>query len=112
MLTGTLNQVSNRAGFSLQIELLDDDTDEAVDLSGAMIVFDISDGESPVLSATTANSKISITDTGVFQVDFTADEMRALCAKTYMVGCTVSNADSEPQQLIIGTLPVLDGIVS
>lgn len=112
MLTGALPHVSNRSGFSMQIELLDDDTGEAVDLTGATIVFEISDDGSTALSATTANSKVNLADTGIFQVEFTAEEMRELCAKTYMVGCTVSNADSEPQQLIIGTLPVLDGIVS
>lgn len=96
----------------MQFELLDDDTDEAIDLTGATIVFEVADIGSVELSATTANTKVSIVDTGVFQVDFTATEMRALCAKTYQLGCIVSNGDSEPQQLIIGTLPILDGIVS
>lgn len=112
MLTGTLEPASNRAGFSLIVELLDDDTGDAVDLTGASIVFEVSDNSSSVLSATTSNAKVTIVDTGIFKVDFTATEMRALCAKTYTLGCTVSNADSEPQQLIIGFLPVLDGIVS
>lgn len=112
MLTGALPPVSNRAGFSMQFELLDDDTDEAVDLSDASIVFEVADNGSIELSATTENTKVSIVDTGVFQVDFTATEMRTLCAKTYQLGCTVTNDDSEPQQLIIGTLPVLDGIVA
>jgi len=94
------------------VELLDDETGDSVDLTGATIKFEVSDCGSPVLSATTDNAKVSIVDTGVFQVDFSASEMGALCAKTYKVGCTVSSDDSEPQQLLIGSLPVLDGIVS
>lgn len=112
MLTGALGPVSNRAGFSMFVELLDDDTGNAVDLTGASIVFEVSDEGSAVLSATTDNSKVTVVDTGIFKVEFTSDEMRALYAKTYLVGCTVSNPDSEPQQIIIGSLPVLDGIVS
>lgn len=114
MFIGTLPPVSNRAGFSHPIEVVDDDTDEKVDLTGCTIVYEIVDPSCnrTMLSATTANEKVSITATGVFQVDFTALEMRQLCAQTYQVGCTISNADSEPQQFIIGTLPVLSGVVA
>jgi hypothetical protein len=114
MFIGTLPPVSNRAGFSHPIEVVDDDTDELVDLTGCTIVYEILDPtcDRTMLSATTSNGKVSITGTGAFQVDFTATEMRTLCPQTYQVGCTISNNDSEAQQFIIGTLPVLFGVVA
>lgn len=112
MYQGTLPARSNRAGWSPIIEISDDDSGDAVDLADATIVFELRDPDdrTTMLSAT-SSSGISILDTGVFQVSFTAEQMRQLCAKTYEIGCTIGNADSEPQQLILGTVPILDGIV-
>lgn len=114
MYQGSFPPKSNRAGWSEIIEVVDDDTDEFVDLSDAEIVFEVRNQRSMTteLSATIDNEKIEVLDTGVFQVSFTAAEMRNLCAGTYDVGCTISNADSEPQQFIIGTVAVLDGVVT
>lgn len=114
MYLGSLPPASNKAGWTFIAEVVDDDTDELVDLSEASIVFEVreQDGRSTVLSATSDNGKISIVETGVFQAAFTATEMRTLCRKTYEVGCTITNGDEEPTQFIIGTVPVLDGIVS
>lgn len=113
MYIGTLSPASNKAGFSLLIEVVDDDTEDAIDLSACSIVFEIYDdlSETTKLSATTDNGKVTVGDTGIFQVAFTAADMRSLDAKTYKVGCTISNDDSQPQQFIIGSLPVLDGVV-
>lgn len=114
MYIGALNPVSNRAGFSMAVEVLDEDTDDAVSLTDCTIVFEIYDtlSQTTKLSATTDNGKISIVDTGVFQIAFTATDMRTLDPQTYQVGCTIENDDSEPQQFIIGTLPVLSGVVA
>lgn len=114
MYQGSFSPVSNRGGWSQNIEVVDADTDEYVDLSDATIVFEVRNPRTLTaeLSATTGNSKVTVVDTGVFQIAFTASEMRDLCAGTYEVGCTISNADSEPQQFIIGTVPVLDGVVT
>lgn len=113
MYIGTLPPVSNKAGWSFVREVVDDDTDEPIDLSDATIVFEVRNACGTIkLSATTSNAAITILDTGVFQAAFTADQMKTLCAETYDVGCTVQNGTAEPQQFIIGKLPVLDGIVS
>lgn len=113
MYQGTLPPLSNKAGWTFIVEVTDDDTGEDVDLTGSTIVLELRNPEDNTtsLSATTANGRI-VTSVGFFTGTFTALNMKGLCAKTYDIGCTVSNADSEPQQLIIGTVPILDGIVS
>jgi hypothetical protein len=78
----------------------------------ASITFEVRDGSNcTVLSATTSNGKISIVDTGVFEVDFTRAEMQQLSAGTYDVGCVVT-INGKTSQFLVGTLPVLDGVVS
>lgn len=114
MYEGSLPRQSNKAGYAPVIEILDDDTDEAIDISDASIVFEIRDQltGTTLLSATTTNAKVAVIDTGVFQASFTAAQMKNLNSGSYDVGCTISNADSEAQQLIIGTLPIIDGVVT
>jgi hypothetical protein len=116
MYQGSLPPRSNRAGWIFVVEVTDDDTGQDVDLTGATIVLELHHAHphrrwGTTLAATTANGKI-VTAIGFFTATFTAIDMKTLCAETYAIGCTVSNADSEPQQLIIGTVPILDGIVS
>ena len=118
MYQGTLPPRSNKAGWIFVVEAIDDDTGEDVDLTGATIVLELHHTHphshrhwGTSLAATTANGKV-VTSVGFFTATFTATDMKTLCAETYAIGCTVSNADSEPQQLIIGTVPILDGIVS
>lgn len=115
MYQGTLSPRSNKAGWNYIVEVIDEDTDEAVDISDTSIVLELRDPRTDTiaLSGTTDNGCITLLDdVGFFQVTFTAIQMRTLLAESYEVGCTITNDDSEPQQLIIGTLPVLDGIVT
>ena len=117
MLTGTLDAVSNKAAWPESLntwEVIDDETEEGLDLSNCVIVFEVRDPHSKTtqLSATIANGKITVIDTGVFKVSFTATDMRTLCFGTYEVGCTITNGSEEPQQYIIGALPVIDGVVT
>lgn len=111
MYIGSLSPVSNRAGMTFIREVVDDDTDEPIDLSDCAILFEVRDGCSPALSAS-IGSGVTVLDTGVFQVEFTAAQMKTLCPKSYEVGCIITRSGEEPQQFIIGTLPVLDGVVS
>ncbi len=114
MYIGTLPPASNRAGLVIVREVVDDDTDAPIDLSQCAITVEVRNQRNSrvELSATTDNSKVAVTDTGVFQASFTASEMRNLCAGTYDIGCTVKNGSEEPYQFFIGSIPVLDGIVS
>lgn len=117
MQIATLPPVSNRAGWSDNYELSDAETNEAIDLTDIEeVTLEVRDPDSrsAVLSATYTGGTITIADvtSGVFSWTFTAAQMRALCSKTYEVGCTIEFDDEEPEQLLIGRLPVLDGVIA
>ena len=113
MFQGTLTPVSNQEDWKLIVEVDDEDSGEPLDLTDASVVFEARDPRSRgiVLSATSSNGKISIVDTGVFQVMFVRPEMQALTAQIYEVGCILT-INGETRQYIIGTVPVLDGVVT
>lgn len=113
MYVGTFPAASNRQSWTKTFEVVDEDTNSDLDLTGASIVFEIRDPRNhlSILSATTTNGKVSIIDTGVFTVSFSLSDMQTLYPLTYEVGCTVT-INGETMQYIVGTLPVLDGIVS
>lgn len=113
MKTGSLDAVSNRATFQTERQLVDSETNQPVDLTGTQIVFEIREQgcHRPRLTATTENGKILFADAFTYQVTFSRDEMKTLCAETYDVGLTATRGDFT-SQIIIGTLPVLDGDVS
>jgi hypothetical protein len=113
MYFGTFPAASNRQSWSRSFEVVDADTDADIDLSGASIVFEIRDPRNllTILSATTTNGKAVISDIGVFTVSFSLSDMQTLYPLTYEVGCAVT-INGETMQYIIGTLPILDGIVS
>jgi len=112
MYVGALDPVSNRADWRVTREIVDDDTGELVDLTGAMIRFAVRERRSGayVLSGSTSDGHITIDDTSAFTVSFTAAEMRSLCAGIYDAGCTVER-DGAIYQFIIGTVTVLDGVM-
>lgn len=127
MYVGRLNPQSNRSTFSAQFEVVDDDTDEDIDLTGLSITFELRACGGPLdysrqspsfpdntsLVATTANGKITLVSDGIFQVVFSADEMKTLSApRTYEIGVTVADGTGWIEQYIIGTLPVLNGVVT
>jgi|GEM_PF-3300275 len=113
MYQGTLSPTAMQEDWKLIVEIDDEDTGEALDLTGATIVFEVRDPKSRgiVLSATSSNGKISIIDTGVFQVLFARSEMQGVAAQNYDVGCILT-INGETKQYIIGTVPVLDGVVT
>ncbi len=113
MFQGTLGPVSNTASWRQPFELLDEDTGESVSLTDCDIAFQIFDPKckSTVLSATLDNEKITLLDDAAFEVFFTLDEMSTLNARTHTVGCTITKGD-DVIQIILGDLPVLDGIMT
>jgi hypothetical protein len=114
MFIGTLAPVSNRADWIEAFQLLDEeDPSEPIDISGATAVsIEVrAPGTRSIVLTATLSSGITHIETGVFQWHFTADQMSDLDAGDYDVGCTIV-IDSFTTQLIIGTLPVMDGIVS
>jgi hypothetical protein len=114
MYIGSLPAASNRATYTQDFQLYDDDNDEGVSLAAATIVLEVrKPGTTTALLHAMNGSGITVTDEdgGGFTLRFTVDEMRALCAGTYECGITVEQS-GDTTQFFIGTLPVLDGIVS
>lgn len=114
MQTGALPSVSNKADWIEAYGLDDSETGDPVDISDAseitVAIRDPSCGEISA-SASLSGGGIEHIETGVFQWHFTSAQMRGLCPQNYEVGLTILK-DGETIQLFIGTLSVLDGIVS
>jgi hypothetical protein len=100
-----IGAVSNREDYVDSWEALDED-DEAIDLTGATIVYEIRDPVSRSVTAATVEI-----ETTTFTATIPVATMRSLCAKDYDVGCTIKIEDVTTQ-FFVGTLPVVDGVVS
>jgi hypothetical protein len=113
MFLGTFDPASTRADWTCVVSLVDNDTDEPLDIGGASIVVEVRDrlSGSTVLSLNTANAGVSMIDTGTFQIDVPATSMRTLRSDTYEIGGTYT-INGATRQFVIGLLPILDGIVS
>jgi len=125
MYEGTLSTISNRQSWSDSVELRDTDTNGLIDISTATeIVVQIaprgsvsSNGygdiasTSPLLTATLANGKVQHVQTGIFQFAFTKSDMRGLCGGIYDVEITIEK-DGETESLILGTVPIREGVVT
>jgi hypothetical protein len=110
---GRLEAQSNRATFQRQFEIVDNDTDELLDLTGKAIIFEVKDPTEcrALLSATIDNGKIAVVDLGTFIVTFARSEMTNLCPGTYDLGITIGD-DDETGQALIGTLAIVAGVVA
>lgn len=112
MFQGTLGPVSNTASWRQPFELLDEDTGESVSLTDCTIAFQVYDPKckSTVLSATIGDG-ITLLDDAAFEVFFSLTDMETLNARTHTVGCTITKG-ADVLQIILGDLPVLDGIMT
>ena len=111
MLQGSLGVLSNRETYIQDIQAFDED-DEAIDLTGATIVFEMRDRASNAskLIASTGNGKVAIVTT-TFTVTFDTTDTATLDAKDYDLGVTIE-IDDITTQLFAGTISVVDGVVS
>lgn len=110
MYTGSLAAVSNREDWIAVSPLIDDDGSE-VDLTAADFeLFVCPEGcpTSPVLTASTANGKITLPSSTTFQWAFTPDDMGALCAGTYDVFLRVTIAGTVTQ-IMSASVPIVEG---
>jgi len=114
MLTGPLDPASNREDWGLTVNVLDD-SGNAVDVTGATIIIGArsqlaESGDTPDLTLSTTAGTIVIS-TSTFVATASVSSMRNLDPGNYDVGCTILLA-GVTTQLFIGTLAVIDGIVS
>lgn len=113
MYIATLPPVSNRATWIEAVELTDQETGDLIDLTDCSIEVQVrtqDDSQTTVLSASTDDGDVTIVDTGVFQFEFSATEMAALAPDSYDIGAIITR-DGETAQIVIGTIPVLEGVV-
>lgn len=103
--------LSNREDFIRSFQALDEDG-EAIDLTGATIVFSIEDKDTKdeELGATTDDGTITISTT-TFTINIPVATVRGVdCAKEYNCGCTILLNDVT-SQFFIGTISIYDGFV-
>jgi len=113
MYDAQLNPISNRADWIETIELVDDDTSAIIEnLDGVTVAMEVRSRHPYCrrLTGSTEDGRIVFAPGGIIQWRFTAQEMRALEAQTYEIGVTVTR-DGITEQELIGTLPVVDGVI-
>lgn len=129
MIRSAFPAISNRQSFVDAVELISDDDDTPIDLTGCTIQVAIRAQFAPYLYdygrwpgtntgwtsgarllATTADGSITIPDLGVFVFQFTEAQIASLCPGLYDIACNIAR-DGEAAQLILGQLPILDGVV-
>lgn len=105
-------RASNRADWRFRLKNTDPTDGSLVDLSPFSITIQVRRGDrcGPALSVSTPDSRITFPQTGIIDVAFPASQMNALCADTYEIGAIVSDG-TETAQLILGSVPVIDGVV-
>lgn len=114
MKTGTLGPVSNAATWNDTIEVFDAEDGEAFDLTDVeAITLKLRDPSgATVLEGELDDEIIVVGDAadGTIEFTFSASAMSALDPKTYEVGLLITDEDDFVTQLILGHLPVVEGL--
>lgn len=105
-------RASNRADWRFWLKNTDPTDGSLIDIPVNIVTLQVrrSDRCGPVLSAAPGDGKITAPTAGVLEVRFSASEMRSLCPDTYEVGAIIGDG-TDTTQLILGTVPIVDGIV-
>lgn len=105
-------RTSNRADWRFRLKNTDPNDGTLIDLSPYTITIQVNrqDRCGPVLSVTTPDSRIAFPSPGIIEVVFPASQMSGLCADTYDIGAIVTDG-TDTAQLILGSVPVIDGVV-
>lgn len=109
MYTGSIGAFSNDEHWILEGSLTDGG--EAVNLTTATIEFYVTrerSPTSPLLTATTANGKITLPTNTSMRITFAPDEVSSICVGTYPAFMRVT-IDGFTTQIIAGTVQVLEG---
>lgn len=110
MYTGTLAAVSRRQDWIETSQLIDDDNEE-ITLTSATFEMHVcrqNDPDNAVLTASTANGKITLPTSTTFQWHFTPTDMAELCAGTYDVFLRVT-IDGTVSQIMSASVPIVEG---
>lgn len=110
MYTGSLAAVSNKEDWIAVSPLIDEDGEEVTltDATFEMFICRQNCPDQAVLTATTANGKITLPSATTFQWWFTPSDMDDLCAGTYDVFLRVT-IDDIVTQIMSASVPIVDG---
>jgi hypothetical protein len=113
--TGSLPAVSNRETWSLSVTVTDD-AGAAVDLTGATVTIGVREPESLQARATytSGDGKLAISAPatgGIFTLNADLDPT-TFPPGQYEVGVVIKLASGVKRQLVVATLPVVDGVVT
>ena len=133
MFHAKLKEVSNQGDWALPIQFIDRASGTLIDLTGDSVYLAVVptapapdssyrgwygyganksySPRTPVLSGSTLTGELQITGPGMLYVYFPVTAMRAIPPGMYKVGLTCTNG-SQTAQIVIGMLPVRDGIVT
>lgn len=111
MIQATL-EVSNSEDWTLQFEATDAETGDDIVWTGADIAFELRDASGCTrITATTDGGEITLPDPTIVEIAITEDQLSALCAGTYTIGC-VYELNSTKAQAFVGTVSIYDGVAS
>ena len=116
MYTGTLQQTSNAEDWIETFQCVDDENNAVLDLTGVTISVAVErlPNSGLVLSGSLSDGHVfvmGVATEGVFRVRFSDNEMSALAAGEYLIGMVITFVDGITEQIILGQLPVIDGVV-
>ncbi len=105
-------RASNRADWRFWLKNTDPTDGSLIDIQPSQITLQVrrQDGCGPVLSAAPGDGKVTSPSTGILEVRFPASEMRGLSPNIYEVGAIITDG-IDTAQLILGTVPIIDGVV-
>jgi len=111
MFRGQVADVSNREDVELFYAIVDEDTEDEIDLTSAAIVVEIQDQDGCVRwDGSIADGDVTLSEPTVMRIFIPRASMTNICAGTYLVGMTVTNGGIT-KSVIVGTMPVVDGAV-
>lgn len=109
MYGGSLGQISNKATWANGFQIIDAETDDLMDLTGAAITMKVYrlPGRSIVLTGSTDGGEVTIPALGLIDFRFEAEAMSSLGAGTYDASLIIVRA-GDTDQLFLGTVAILE----
>jgi hypothetical protein len=107
MYGGSLGQISNRATWTNGFEIIDAQTDDLMDLTGATITMKVArlPCRTTVLTGSTTTGELAIPGLGLVDFRFEASQMTGFCVGTYDASILIDRA-GDTDQLFLGTVAV------
>ena len=110
MYIGSLGTISNRETWQEAWDCIDENGDD-VNIAAATVVLEVRKKNDTAASLTATNGDGITIATPRITMRFEVADIRDLTPGTYDVGCTVL-LSGDTTQFILGTVTVLDGVVS